>query len=82
MKIRKETNTNIIEKQLEEYLRPRSPGANFVQELKTKLFFEPDITVEYPNYLYLILFICLSLLSGVIFYLGIRSFFDFFRNES
>jgi len=82
MEVSEKNNSDVIEQQLKEFLRPRSPETAFVQELKSRLFFEPEITVEYPNYLYLLLFISLSLFSGALLYWGIRGFLDFFRKKS
>lgn len=81
MMIGKENNSDMIEQQLEEFLRPRSPENKFIDDLKSRLFFEPEISVEYPNYLYLILFICLSLLSGVLIYWGLNGFLQFFKKK-
>ena len=54
-----------IERQLDNYLHPVVPDQDFVKGLRKHLFIKSEITVEYPNYLYLIFFICLSFISGI-----------------
>jgi len=54
-----------IEIRLDEYLRPVTPGKDFIDKLRNRLFDEPTISIEYPEYIYLVLFICLSFTFGI-----------------
>ena len=54
-----------LEIRLDEYLRPITPGKDFIEKLRNRLLEEPRVSIEYPEYIYLILFICLSFTFGI-----------------
>ena len=54
-----------IELKLNEFLRPISPEEDFIEHLKSRLFNKQGVIIENPNYIYAILFICLSFSFGI-----------------
>ena len=54
-----------IEKKLDSFLRPVNPEENFAANLKNRLLIEPDITIEKPDYLFILALI------GSIFFIGV-----------
>ena len=46
---------NSIEKKLDSILRPVSPKEGYAANLKNRLLSEPDIIIERPNYLFILL---------------------------
>lgn len=59
------SENNALENKLDRYLHPVSPERDFIERLRYRLLVKPEITIEYPNYLYMILFICFNFLFGV-----------------
>ena len=54
-----------IEKKLDSFLRPVNPEENFASNLKLSLLNEPEITIEKPDYLFVLLFICSLFFSAL-----------------
>jgi hypothetical protein len=54
-----------IEKKLDSFLRPVNPEESFAVKLKNRLLVEPDITIEKPDYLFVLTII------GSIFFMGV-----------
>ena len=57
--------TEDIEVKLNGYFRPVNPEEDFIEKLHNRLFNKPKIIIEYPDYVLLILFICLSFTFGI-----------------
>jgi hypothetical protein len=55
-----------IEKKLDSFLRPVNPEESFASNLKLRLLNEPGITIEKPDYLFVLLFICSLFFIGVL----------------
>lgn len=65
-------NTNIkdftsIEKKLDSFLRPVNPEESFADKLKNRLLIEPNITIEKPDYLFVLVLISSIFFTGVLF---------------
>jgi hypothetical protein len=56
-----------IEKKLDSILRPVNPEEGYVANLKNRLLSEPDILIERPNYLYVLLLFGSLLFFGAFF---------------
>jgi len=61
----KNKDLTYIEKKLDLFLRPVNPEESFAANLKNRLLFEPDITIEKPNHLFVLA------LVGSIFFVGV-----------
>jgi hypothetical protein len=55
-----------IEKKLDSFLRPVNPEESFAVNLKHRLQIEPGITIEKPDYLFVLLFIGSLFTAGIV----------------
>ena len=55
-----------IEKKLDSFLQPVNPEESFAVKLKNRLLFEPDITIEKPDYLFVLALVGSILFFGVL----------------
>ena len=55
-----------IEKKLDSFLRPVNPEERFAANLKHRLLIEPVVTIEKPDYLYVLFFIGFLFFTGVL----------------
>ena len=56
-----------IEKKLDSFLRPVNPEESFAVNLKNRLLIEPNITIEKPDYLFVLVLISSIFFIGVLF---------------
>lgn len=56
-----------IEKKLDSFLRPVNPEERFAVNLKNRLLIEPNITIEKPDYLFVLVTISSIFFIGVLF---------------
>ncbi len=63
MKVDSDLDMN-LEKKLDGILNPVSPRSSYINELQNRLTKEPEISVEYPNYLISVLVISSSFVLG------------------
>lgn len=59
-------NSNILEKNLDEILSPVDPKDNYVMSLRQRLAKKPVVTIEYPNFFYIIIIVCFGLFLGIL----------------
>jgi len=56
-----------IEKKLDSFLQPVNPEESFAANLKKRLLIEPNITIEKPDYLFVLIIISSIFFIGVLF---------------
>jgi len=61
----KNNDLTSIEEKLNTFLRPVNPEEDFTAKLKNRLLLEPEITIEKPDYLFVLGLI------GTIFFIGV-----------
>jgi len=65
-----------IEKRLDSFLQPVIPEESFVSNLKNRLLIEPNITIEKPDYLFVLVIISSIFFIGVLFVWLLYRIFD------
>lgn len=64
-----------IEDKLHNILNPVIPRKNYIEDLQQKLTSKPDVSIEYPNYLILILTLSSGLVFGVMLFMFLNKLF-------
>jgi len=54
-----------LEKKLDDLLNPVTPSSSYITDLQKKLLSKADVTVEYPNYLMIIIILGSGLALGL-----------------
>jgi len=54
-----------LEQKLDKLLNPVAPNSNYISELQKKLLSRADVSVEYPNYLMIIIILGSGLALGL-----------------
>lgn len=66
----------VLESKLQKAFNPIAPRTSYVEELKHKLASKAEVSVEYPNYLILILVLSSGLLIGVMLIMFLNNLFN------
>jgi len=54
-----------LEKKLDDLLNPVTPSSSYITDLQKKLLSKADVTVEYPNYLMIVIILGSGLALGL-----------------
>jgi len=65
----------MLEKKLAGALNPVFPNSKFIDDLHKRLVSKPDVSVEYPNYLFPILLLSSGLMFGVVLIVVLNNIF-------
>jgi len=65
-----------IEKKLDSFLQPVNPEESFAANLKNRLLIEPSITIDQPEYLFVLVIISSIFFIGVLFVWLLYCIFD------
>jgi len=72
---------DLLEKKLDSIFNPVNPDEGFVKNLQKRLFQDPMISIEYPSFFPVVLFISFSFFLGILFIWIFNLIFHRFQKE-